>query len=177
LAGRPQDFLYYNTRCCIACGEGLAWNYWWGLIRLIFGIASATMVVVNEGLARAIQQLGAREAQLERELAQVRAAMDALRGVVASMEAMAPRTMAQPLPDLGRLTYAAAAVEVLQRSNRQPLSTKTLLARLASAGRQVRGSDPYRTLYRILRNKPQTFRNISGEWALADWYEGETSAA
>jgi hypothetical protein len=120
--------------------------------------------------------------------------VELLTGVITALEAMTPEfrqmvlnTLARAIPsplasgtisniqvaptrgELKNMTYADAVDAVLSRVNRQPLSTKVLLARLEAGGRKVGGSDPYRVLYRTLQKNPR-FVNVSGRWALADWY-------
>lgn len=116
-----------------------------------------------------------------------------LTGVIHALEAMSPEfrqivltTLARAVPappsqavfishgapargEFKNMTYADATELVLSRVNRQPLSTKVLLARLEAGGRKVGGNDPYRVLYRTLQKNPR-FVNVSGRWALADWY-------
>jgi hypothetical protein len=133
-------------------------------------------VVQTPDIAAILNELRNRRNRLASDVAALDAAIHAIESISPEGRAISGVSYTAPAPvtpggrpDLSGLTYMGASEIVLQRSNRKPLSTKVLLVRLEAGGRPVRGKDPYRTLYRMLTKSPK-FRNVSGEWGLAEWY-------
>ena len=121
----------------------------------------------NSLLTQMLDELAKRRQELAAELEQVDGAMAAVAGLRSDESGLsaAPRSPAS----YKDMSYAAATRAALERANREPLTTKVLLRRLAAGGRPVGGADPYRILYRALM-KNKMFKNVGGRWALADWY-------
>jgi hypothetical protein len=126
-----------------------------------------------------VAQLRDRKQHLEDEIQLIVVALEALEkawsidACLAKDDAMINQLAAdahvRPSNDVRGLSYADAAERILQRGERVPVATRTLILRIETAGRKVKGKDPYRILYRSLE-KDARFTRVSGKWALSEWY-------
>src|SRR5262245_7666258 len=107
-----------------------------------------------------VAQLRDRKQHLEDELQLIVVALEALEkawsidACLAKDDALVNKLTSdppvRPSNELRGLSYADAAERILQRGERSPVATRTLILRVETAGRKVKGKDPYRILYRSL---------------------------
>lgn len=75
-----------------------------------------------------------------------------------------------PRPHRGksrRRGYRSAIARVLRRISPEGLSVRQIIEALQAEGKRVKGKDPYKTLYRVMRNSTE-FRNRGGKWTVAE---------
>lgn len=66
-----------------------------------------------------------------------------------------------------RVRYGEAIARVLRRNSPQQLSVWQIIEALRGGGRAIRTKNPYKTVYRAMKNSPR-FRNSGGKWTLAE---------
>jgi hypothetical protein len=110
--------------------------------------------------------------ELKLELEEVTHRAKALKTAIQALEAVDERkgvphkeTKPKPKGPLAELNNPEAVRTILSRSNRS-LSVGELLEVLEKQGHPITTTNPYQTIFKVLRGRPELFLNEGGKWRL-----------